>query len=184
MIGLPSASCVAIHDVQERRTSAGCGCSPGRRRRCRRSRRDSAALPTAPAGRRPSSRRSRTCRRSVPAALRTISFDDSVITWIDAVAIVDHLLGMALAELHVVAGVAGVGARGRVAAAQRVGHRRVADRARVAAVADALELAVPRLSGRNPDLELDLGIARRPRGRLDAAERRQRRSSPSASPAA
>ena len=90
-----------------------------------------------------------------------------------AVAVVDQLFGMALAELHVVAGVPGVGAGGRVAAAQRGRHRGVRDRSLIAAVAHALELAVPRLDRRNPDLELDFGVAARPRRRLDAAERGQ-----------
>ena len=61
-----------------------------------------------------------------------------------------------------------------VAAAQAGRHRGVADRARVAAVADALELAVPRIGRRDPDFELDVRVARRPRGGFDAAERRQR----------
>ena len=91
-----------------------------------------------------------------------------------AIGPVDNLLGMALTELHVVAGVAGIGAGGGVAAAERGRQRGVADRARIAAVADALELAVPRIGRRHPQLELDLGVGGRARDRLNAAERRQR----------
>ena len=88
--------------------------------------------------------------------------------------VVDELFGMALAEPQVVTGMAGVGAGGGVAAPQRRGHCPIRNRPLVATIADALELAVPGVSWRDPHLELDLRVAGRPRGRLDAAECRQR----------
>ena len=51
--------------------------------------------------------------------------------------------------------VTGVGARGGVARAERVGHRRVTDRSREPAVADHLQLAVP-TARRHPDFRLDV----------------------------
>ena len=86
---------------------------------------------------------------------------------------VDELFGMAEREPAAAAGVARIGRARRVAALQRVGHRRITDRPRPAAVADRLELAVP--SGRRqPHFDLDVGVARRRQRRRDAAERRKR----------
>ena len=68
---------------------------------------------------------------------------------------VEHFFGMAFAENHVVAGVPGIGARGGISAAKGAGHRGVRDRSLVAAVAHALELAVPRGAAWDPHLELD-----------------------------
>ena len=86
---------------------------------------------------------------------------------------VDDFLGVTLTEFHVIAGVSGVGARGRVATAQRRGQRGVADRTRIAAVSDTLELTVPCVGRRHPDFEPDLRVARGPCDRFDAAERGQ-----------
>jgi hypothetical protein len=85
---------------------------------------------------------------------------------------VDHFFRMTLAENHIVAGMSGIRARRRISAAQRHGHGGVGDRSHIAAVADALKFFVPRL-GRNPHLDLDLGVARGPCRGFDAAKRGQ-----------
>ncbi len=99
-----------------------------------------------------------------------------------AIAEVHQLLRMADGELGVVADVAGVGARGRVAVQYRARHRGVRKHAGEAAVADRLELAVPPRSGQ-PHLDFDVGIAARLQRQHRAAkvghtrvDRRYRRS--------
>ena len=91
---------------------------------------------------------------------------------------VDQLFRMTLRELHVVARVAGVGARRRIAATQSGGHGGVGNRPGIAAVADPFELAVPRVGRRNPHFEFDLGIGGRPRRRFNATERGQLKLQP------
>ena len=95
---------------------------------------------------------------------------------------VHELLGMPEREGAAAADVTGVGRRRGIAGSQRLGHVRIADDARPATVADRLILAVPgsvarRAFGgrhRQPDLDLDVGVARRRQRRGDAAERTQR----------
>src|SRR6516225_12230162 len=85
---------------------------------------------------------------------------------------VDDSLRMALPELHVVSGMAGICTRRGVSAPQRGRHSGVADCAGVSAVPYALELAVPSVGWRNPDFEPDVRVARRPGSRLDPTEGR------------
>ena len=60
----------------------------------------------------------------------------------------------------------------RVTLLQRGGQRAIADRSRPAAVADGLELAVPR-QGRQPDFNLDVRVRRRRKRGRHTAKRRQ-----------
>jgi hypothetical protein len=78
-----------------------------------------------------------------------------------AVREINELFRVAKRERRVTAPVSGIGRCGRVAFLQRGCHRRVADHAGPPAIADGLELAVPRV-GRHPDFDLDFGIGRRP----------------------
>ncbi len=93
-----------------------------------------------------------------------------------APAVIDHFLGMSLPEPDIVSRMPGVGAGRCVSAPQRRCHGCIGNRALVAAVADALELAVPCVNRRDPDLELDLRISGRPGGGFDPAERRDRQA--------
>src|SRR5262245_21782371 len=86
------------------------------------------------------------------------------------VAPVDDFFGMSLAERQVVDGVSGVCRRGRVAAPHTLSKRAITDRAGKSPGAHTLELAVPGTALRDPDLEVDPGIARRRRDSEDAAK--------------
>jgi hypothetical protein len=74
------------------------------------------------------------------------------------------------ARIERAAGVASIGSRHRVAALQPPIHRRVDQRSREAAVADALVFAVPRRRGRKPHLKRDIRVGGRPDRALYAAE--------------
>ena len=90
-----------------------------------------------------------------------------------AIGKVDDLFRMADQERGVLALVAGVIRRGCVALLQCHRHLIETDRARPAAIADGLELPVPRVH-RQPQLHLDARVGRRCEDGGDSAVRRQR----------
>ena len=83
---------------------------------------------------------------------------------------IDQLVRMPQREARARAHMARVGRRGRVAAAERGHHRRIADRSVEGAVPHRLELSVP-VGRRHPELDLDIGVARRLQRGRDLAER-------------
>src|SRR5690349_22999825 len=77
-----------------------------------------------------------------------------------AVAEVNQLFGMSHRKTGASACVSGVGGTGRKSAAQRSSHIGVVDGTGPASVSGSLIIAVP-AGSRHPNLDLDVGIARR-----------------------
>ncbi len=92
-----------------------------------------------------------------------------------AVRVVVHLFRMAERPVGRRNGMSEIRIGDRVSALQRPHHRRVPDRARQRAVADAEKLAVPVRRIRHPELHLNAGVGRRRQRRRHLAEGKRRR---------
>ncbi len=87
--------------------------------------------------------------------------------------IVGYLFRMPQTEVQIASGMAGIMAGGGITFVQGFRHVRVAERARIAAVAGTEEFAIPGSLGGHPDFEMDFGIGSGAGDGLNSAELRQ-----------